>query len=341
MDGLATSTRVSPEAEGAIFRLAMIRHGHTSEFVEFKGKLFYTAGLQLFNELFWPQEYTTHELWTSDGTPEGTKQVIAPDSGHLSNLTAMGETLFFTTAEPPQLFATDGTAEGTVLIQEFQSLGNPRIPEDGGYDTNRLDSALETTDFVVFQDMLYFAADSGTGLELWRTDGTPEGTEFFAEINLEEVGSDPANFTVVGSQLFFSADDGVHGRELWVTDGTAAGTRMHTDLNEGAAASNPEELLASDGLLYFVADDGVRGREVWRVDATMNEALDLIGDINGDSEVNFSDFLVLSANFGSSTDNGLIDGDLDGDGEVGFTDFLLLSADYGNRVAATDQVLSE
>ena len=276
----------------------------------------------------------TRELWTSDGTVEGTHLVIAPENGYLANLTVMGETLFFTTDDPPQLFATDGTAEGTVLMKEFEELGIPRIPEDFSYHINRLDAALDSSDFVVFQDMLYFAANTGTGLELWRTDGSAEGTELFAEINETELGSNPAEFTVVGDRLFYTADDGVHGRELWSTDGTTEGTRLHVDLHEGATASNPAELLANKNLLYFVADDGIRGREVWRLDATLVTSDRLVGDINDDAEVNFADFLILSANFGESTVNGVDDGDLDEDGTVDFADFLLLSAQFEQRATA-------
>ena len=54
----------------------------------------------------------------------------------------------------------------------------------------------------------------------------------------------------------------------------------------------------------------------------------LQGDIDGDGSVGFSDFLVLSANFGQTVDVGT-GGDIDGDGNVAFSDFLVLSANFG------------
>lgn len=51
----------------------------------------------------------------------------------------------------------------------------------------------------------------------------------------------------------------------------------------------------------------------------------IIGDINGDGRVDFADFLILSDNFGSESE----DGDLNGDGKVDFADFLLLSDNFG------------
>ena len=54
------------------------------------------------------------------------------------------------------------------------------------------------------------------------------------------------------------------------------------------------------------------------------------GDIDGNGEVAFADFLVLSSHFGEKVDS-YTDGDLDCNGEVAFTDCLLLSANFGKR----------
>ena len=51
------------------------------------------------------------------------------------------------------------------------------------------------------------------------------------------------------------------------------------------------------------------------------------GDIDKDGVVHFSDFLILSTNFGLE-DATWQDGDLSGDGIVSLTDFLLLSSNF-------------
>lgn len=56
----------------------------------------------------------------------------------------------------------------------------------------------------------------------------------------------------------------------------------------------------------------------------------LIGDLDGDFEVGFTDFLIQAENFGGPGD--WPEGDLTGDGSVQFTDFLLLSENYGSSV---------
>ena len=59
----------------------------------------------------------------------------------------------------------------------------------------------------------------------------------------------------------------------------------------------------------------------------------LVGDANLDNEVDFSDFLILSENFGDT--GSWTSGDFDLDGAVQFADFLLLSENFGEVAAAT------
>lgn len=57
------------------------------------------------------------------------------------------------------------------------------------------------------------------------------------------------------------------------------------------------------------------------------------GDLDGNGDVSFADFLVLSNNFGKEVEN-YSDGDIDGDGSVGFADFLVLSNNFGKKLEA-------
>ena len=58
------------------------------------------------------------------------------------------------------------------------------------------------------------------------------------------------------------------------------------------------------------------------------------GDIDGDGMVAFSDFLILSTNFGMQVE-GPANGDIDCNGRVEFTDFLVLSNNFGTTVGAS------
>lgn len=89
---------------------------------------------------------------------------------------------------------------------------------------------------------VYFPADDGYhGRELWRTDGTLEGTTIVRDINPGR--PDAALYipdfmlTKAGESLFFRASDGVSDTELWTSDGTEEGTRMVRDVAPGSAVS--------------------------------------------------------------------------------------------------------
>ena len=68
---------------------------------------------------------------------------------------------------------------------------------------------------------LYFTADDGAnGRELWRSDGTSDGTTMVADVN-PGGGSAPDFLTGAAGTLYFRADDGTDGIELWRSDGTS------------------------------------------------------------------------------------------------------------------------
>ena len=116
---------------------------------------------------------------------------------------------------------------------------------------------------------LFFAAYNDTnGVELWKSDGTADGTVMVADINPEGYSSIPHNLTNVDGTLFFAADDGTGGFELWRSDGAADGTVMVADINPGISGSYPQYLTNADGTLFFLANDGTRGTQLWQSDGT-------------------------------------------------------------------------
>ena len=110
--------------------------------------------------------------------------------------------------------------------------------------------------------------NAGTGVELWRTDATAEGTMLVKDLNPGIASSNPSEAVRAGSLWYFSADDGTRGVELWKTDGTDNGTAFIADLRSGPLGSNPEGLVALGSRLLFTADDGSTGRELYSTDGT-------------------------------------------------------------------------
>ena len=144
---------------------------------------------------------------------------------------------------------------------------------------------------------LLMTADDGIhGIELWRTDGTAEGTWMVRDIcpgscSSRPLYTAPENRTGDGALLFFSASDGVHGEEPWVSDGTFDGTRLVADLNPGIANSRPEWFRWSGDEMLFGADDGVHGFELWTADEA-GSAATLVADIRPGPDGSRPDFLV-------------------------------------------------
>ena len=64
-------------------------------------------------------------------------------------------------------------------------------------------------------------------------------------------------------------------------------------------------------------------------DIVLDQLNTLPGDLDGNGDIAFADFLVLSANFGDPTKTAYTDGNVDLMGDVAFADFLLLSANFG------------
>ena len=116
---------------------------------------------------------------------------------------------------------------------------------------------------------LYFRATDGTnGYELWKSDGTANGTMMVKDINNGSGSSYHYGLTAVGNTLYFRATDGSNGTELWKSDGTEAGTMMVKDIYSGYSSSSPSYFTAVGNTLYFTATDGSNGTELWKSDGT-------------------------------------------------------------------------
>ena len=123
---------------------------------------------------------------------------------------------------------------------------------------------------------LFFAADDGgTGVELWKSDGTGAGTVLVKDIR-GGGSSSPHELVDVNGTLFFAAEDVGTGIELWRSDGTGAETVLVKDIRGGGGSSSPHELVDVNGILFFAAHGGGTQVELWKV------AFEIITDSDGD-----------------------------------------------------------
>ena len=87
-------------------------------------------------------------------------------------------------------------------------------------DINQTASSVPSfpQNFVTINNEVYFAADDGVnGVELWRTDGTTEGT-ILTDIRVGANSSSPSLLTNSNGQLVFTADNGTGGTQLFQYD---------------------------------------------------------------------------------------------------------------------------
>ena len=244
-------------------------------FLEFNGNVFFAGGLDSLNG---------NELWKTDGTTNNTDIVYdiykkwgVFTSGQ-SDFTKFNDKIIFagtnglSGVEP---FITDGTIAGTKIVKDI-------IP---GSSSSIWNSQDNRPFFTQAGNFVFFRASNGSGFgfEVFRTDGTEEGTFMVKDIapgNTSSINDFPTFFGHNGI-FYFKANDQVHGDELWRSDGTTEGTFMLKDILPGNLGGiyfsnfydnhynvvNRKCFAPIGQYLYFMARDE-QGNGLWRTDGS-------------------------------------------------------------------------
>jgi ELWxxDGT repeat protein len=182
------------------------------------------------------------ELLADINTTPGTSS----SSGLSGPLVPLGNKLLFQGYEPSsgqELWVSDGSPLGARLLLDM-------VPGPESSDLRWLGTVRQT---AVFVRSLEFQET-----ELWRSDGTVEGT-----FRISEPSTGPVELcndgqpVVAGNQLFFLAARPIFSCGLWKSDGTAAGTVRVKEIEDDIWAllplgnrvvfSTPGAVWASDG----------------------------------------------------------------------------------------------
>lgn len=119
-------------------------------------------------------------------------------------------------------------------------------------------------------DLYFIASVNNTGSELWKSDGTQNGTFMVKDINAGQLSSYAGYFSLLNNTVLFSAYTPSSGTELWKTDGTTTGTLLLKDINEtSTASSSPFALTPMNGKVIFGAtDSSAEYARLWKTDGT-------------------------------------------------------------------------
>ena len=204
--------------------------------------------------------------YRSDGTEEGT---VSFSDGHCTYFASLGDTLLFAKEHDTygwELHSYDGSSEPVIVknINEDDSGSG-----DGISDQLRNNPAAWP--ISVNDEFVLFGAQNESGnIELWRSDGTEDGTYMVKDIK-EDGSSRPAFFFPLDEErVLFSAQPTAGGFELWISDGTEAGTNA-----VGTAYSDGNTFVQwftkHNDIVYFAGGVGGGGSDkkaLWRTDGT-------------------------------------------------------------------------
>lgn len=242
-----------------------------------------------------------YEPWSSDGTEAGTQMLLDIDSSSTSSVVSLHSLVVFPQAflvngkvifraydknQQNGVWITDGTTSGTHRLTDQN--GNVVVPPAGDFDA-----------IGVFGSVAYMNFSG----QLWKTDGTPGGTELLSN---SIYGHE--DIVKAGGYLFMTSSDGLSGIELLSVD-TLTYTPLIIDINTGLGHSYPHNMIVYNNELYFSANDIIHGREFWKSDGTF-AGTQLVKDIHpglsGSSQwetnpIVFNGSIIFIADDGTST----------------------------------------
>ena len=237
-----------------------------------------------------PIQISGCDLYMTDGTVAGTRKLTTNQSMGQSFMAPTGELYFFSGMSDGSqmgLWVSDGTTAGTRMLYTMASLGlsglgpiawangrtlfvnaDDTAHQRGVFSLN-LDTGATTMittngdnsfaeNAIEMGAARYFIMD----YSLWRSDGTPAGTQRLTNYTLPYAATNP--LVKIGNRLVFANGDDTTGMEIWVSDGTQVGTQKLIEATPGM--DNASFILASTAdQVFFMAGDSVGsgGQQLW------------------------------------------------------------------------------
>ncbi len=215
------------------------------------------------------------EPWTTNGTTTALLADINAAGSSEYQLTPIiadrravvgGQWYFraFDSAGDLEVYVSNGTPAGTGQLAEINN-------QTSSFEPTFLGTLFGANPLADLNGSLFFQASDGVdGAELWKSDGTPAGTQQVADIFPGPSGSYPHEITALGNDVVFSAESGFPpGRELWISDGSGAGTDLLKDLEPSNTTSggSPWWITRAGSFVFLNGYDGTT-EQLWQTDGT-------------------------------------------------------------------------
>ncbi|TKG95138.1 T9SS type A sorting domain-containing protein [Puteibacter caeruleilacunae] len=210
------------------------------------------------------------ELWVTKGSKKNTSLVkdICPGNrgSSPSDLISYKGVLYFSAYDNingTELWKSDGTEEGTQMVKNIR-------PNSGGYD-----NGSNPMQFLLWKGELYFTAShTGNSRDIWKTDGTSEGTVKVSEGYYNAI----YYLRIVGDDLFYIRRHG-YG-ELIKMDGE---TNRVSDYNVDDY-TGISDLVSTGKSLYFIAHTTYRNEIRFYHFDPVSEEFTLLLELGGGHE---------------------------------------------------------
>lgn len=129
------------------------------------------------------------------------------------------------------------------------------------------------SEFTKLNNEIYFEAAESGDAQVWKTDGTEQGTVLVQSIADANITGTRAFFEW-NNELYFEGDDG-NGDQLWKYNPTTDVLTQLSTINGSNTNHDPSDYLVFDGFLYYAAEDeNDTESHLWRTDGTTTEQLD-------------------------------------------------------------------
>ncbi len=219
------------------------------------------------NKVYFTANDSVHglEVFVSDGTSAGThvlKDIMPGTAGALDDgyggsfnphFTVAGNYLFFLANNdvlPPgqaHLWRTDGTEAGTIQLE------------------TTLQPALYATQYNDFYagvngDLLFQAGGGTSPSTLFKSDGTPAGTQEVVTTDIEA----SAEYHEYNNLLYFQGSDGSQNG-LYKSDGTTAGTGLVRSFTTGQSGLTMRYFINFAGSMFFQMQRYTGNGTQWRI----------------------------------------------------------------------------